>query len=65
MVAEARRLRHLGVAVFYGNTGLGDIINSNGMIRTMEQVLVDLVTGDSAGLALIDRKVEFELAVAR
>ena len=47
------------------NPGLGDIINSNGMIRTIEQVLVDLVTGDSAGLALIDRKVEFELAVAR
>ncbi len=31
----------------------------------MKQVLVDVVTGDSAGLALIDRKVEFELAVAR
>lgn len=54
-----------GVAVYYGNPGLGDIINSNGMVRSMEQVLVDLVTDDEAGLLLIDRKVEHELDVMR
>ncbi len=50
-------------AVFVGSPGLGDIINSNGMIRTMEQVLVDLIADDAAGLELIDRKVEHELEV--
>ena len=61
VVAECARNREYAVSV--GNPGLGDIINSNGMIRGMEQVLVDLVTDDPAGLALIDRKVEHELAV--
>jgi uroporphyrinogen decarboxylase len=41
-----------------GNAGVGDIINSTGMLRTMEQVLVDLLTDDEAGLRLIDRKIE-------
>ncbi|MEO8168058.1 MAG: uroporphyrinogen decarboxylase family protein [bacterium] len=49
--------------VFYGNPGLGDIINSAGMIRTMEQVLVDLVTDDPAGLKLIDRRLDVQLEV--
>ncbi len=49
--------------VFYGNPGLGDIINSAGMIRTMEQVLVDLVTDDPAGLKLIDRRLNVQLEV--
>jgi hypothetical protein len=49
--------------VFYGNPGLGDIINSAGMIRTMEQVLVDLVTNDPAGLRLIDRRLSVQLEV--
>jgi len=65
LVSQAARLRATGVATHLGNPGLGDIINSNGMIRTMEQVLVDLITDDAAGLALVDRKVEHELAVTR
>ena len=63
--ADVRRRQHEQVAVFFGNPGLGDIINSNGMIRSMEQVLVDLVTDDPAGLMLIDRKVEHELGLMR
>jgi uroporphyrinogen decarboxylase len=39
-----------------GSVGLPDIINSTGMIRTMEQVLVDLLTEDAAGLRYIERK---------
>jgi len=54
-----------GYAVSIGGPGLGDIVNSNGMIRTMDQVLVDLMTDDPAGLALIDRKVEHEVEVLR
>lgn len=62
---EAARLHATGLAIHYGNPGLGDIINSNGMIRTMEQVLVDLIIDEPAGIALIDRKVDTELTVMR
>jgi uroporphyrinogen decarboxylase len=59
---EDARHRHAEeVAVYLGGPGLGDIINSNGMVRSMEQVLVDLALDDPAGLALINRKVEHEL----
>ena len=43
--------------VVAGGAGTGDIINSTGMIRTMEQVLVDLMTDDPAGLCYIDRRL--------
>lgn len=48
-----------------GGPGSGDIINSNGMLRTMEQVLVDLVSDDPVGLLLIDRKLEVSLEIMR
>jgi uroporphyrinogen decarboxylase len=51
--------------VVYGGAGQGDIINSTGMIRTMEQVLVDLMTDDPAGLCYIDRKLNIMVEVAR
>lgn len=54
-----------GLAVFAGGAGTSDIINSNGMLRTMDQVLVDLITDDPAGLLLIDRKSEIQLEVLR
>ena len=48
-----------------GGAGTGDIINSAGMIRGMEQVLVDLITDEPAGLAFIDRRAEILLEVTR
>jgi hypothetical protein len=57
--------RHREFAVVYGGAGLGDIINKTGMLRTMEQVLVDLITDEPAGLRLIDRRLDVELEVAR
>lgn len=57
--------RHRDYCVVAGNAGLGDIINSTGMLRTMEQVLVDLATDDEAGLRLIDRKLEIQLEICR
>jgi len=63
-VADACR-RWEGYAVVAGNPGVGDIINSNGMLRTMEQVLVDLITDDPAGLRLIDRRCEVNLEIMR
>ena len=49
----------------YATTGLGDIINGNGMLRTMEQTLVDLITGDPAGMLLADRRMGIQLEVTR
>ena len=49
----------------YAGTGYGDIINGNGMLRTMEQVLVDLITDNAAGLLLADRRMDIQFEVTR
>jgi uroporphyrinogen decarboxylase len=46
-----------------GGAGTVDIINSTGMIRTMEQVLVDLMLDDEACLLYIDRRLSIQLQV--
>lgn len=51
--------------IVIGHPGVGDIINTAGMLRTMEQVLVDLITDDPAGLLLIDRNHEIWLEIIR
>jgi hypothetical protein len=56
--------RHGNYAVFAA-TGLGDIINGNGMLRTMEQTLVDLITDDPAGMLLADRRMGIQFEVTR
>jgi len=43
----------------------GDLINGNGMLRGMEQTLVDLITDDPAGLLLADRRFTIQAEVAR
>jgi uroporphyrinogen decarboxylase len=43
----------------------GDLINGNGMLRGMEQTLVDLITDEPAGLLLADRRFAIQLEVAR
>ena len=57
--------RYREYCIVAGGAGLGDIINSIGMLRTMAQVLVDLITDDPAGLALIDRKLAVQREVMR
>lgn len=52
-------------AVHVGNPGLGDIINSNGMLRGMEQTLIDLITEDPGGLLLARRRTEINLEITR
>lgn len=42
-----------------------DVINWTGMLRTMEQTLVDLITGDPIGLRLVDRKLAIGLEITR
>ncbi len=46
-----------------GSAGFGDIINGNGMLRGMEQTLIDLVTDEPAGLLLADRRMAIQLAM--
>lgn len=61
-VADAcRALREFGV--FAGNAGVGDIINGTSMLRGMEQVLVDLITGEPAGLLLARRRCDIWLGI--
>jgi uroporphyrinogen-III decarboxylase len=60
---NCRRLREF--AVIAGSPGLGDLINRSGMLRGMEQVLIDLVTDDPAGLALLDRRIDLDVEVTR
>jgi uroporphyrinogen decarboxylase len=43
----------------------GDLINGNGMLRGMEQTLVDLLTDEPAGLLLADRRFGIQEEVAR
>lgn len=52
-------------AIHVGGAGLGDIINTNGFLRTMEQTLVDFITDDPAGLLLARRRTAINLEVTR
>ncbi|MHB9134212.1 MAG: uroporphyrinogen decarboxylase family protein [Armatimonadota bacterium] len=49
--------RFADYCIIAGGAGVGDIINSTGMIRTMEQTLVDLMLEEEACLRLIDRRL--------
>lgn len=57
--------RNKEYAVHAGHAGVGDIINTNGMLRGMEQTLVDLITEDPAGMLLARRRTEINLEVMR
>ena len=46
-------------AVCLGSASVPDIINSVGRGRGMAQVLIDIITEDEAGIAIIDRRVDF------
>ena len=54
---------HERYCVHVGASGLGCVINRLGKLRGMEQILVDLLTDDPAGLLLIERKQQVELEV--
>ncbi len=48
-------------AIGLGNAGCADIMNSSGMLRTMEQTYVDLALDEPAGLLLAKRKTDIQL----
>lgn len=58
-------LRSRQFAVCVAGAGFPDIINGNGMLRGMEQTLVDLITGDHAGLLLAKRRTDINLEIYR
>jgi len=55
--------RYRDKALYVGNPGIADVINANGMLRGMEQTLIDLITDEPAGLLLARRRVEIQLQV--
>ena len=57
--------RRFGQYAINGAIGFGDIINGNGMLRGMEQTLVDLITDDPAGLLLADRRMAIQIEGTR
>ncbi len=57
--------RHAEFGVFIGSPGLPDVINGNGMLRTMEQTLVDLIEDDPAGMLLTRRRFDIQFEVLR
>ncbi|MCG3181384.1 MAG: hypothetical protein BIFFINMI_03772 [Phycisphaerae bacterium] len=63
-VADACR-RFDDYYILAGHPGIGDSINSCGMLRTMEQVLIDLATDEPAGLRLMDRRCEINREIMR
>lgn len=56
---------HKDYALYLGNPGLGDIINKAGMVRTMEQVLIDLINNDPITLRWTDRRLKVQLETTR
>ncbi len=57
--------KHKDYALYVGHMGMVDIVNTAGMIRTMEQVLVDLITDDPVTLIWTDRRLAVQLEVVR
>ena len=55
--------KRFGQYAINGAGGMGDIINANGMLRTMQQTLIDLVTDDPAGLLLADRRMDIQIEI--
>lgn len=54
---------HKDKAIYVGNAGTADIINSTGRVMGMEDTLVNLMTEDEATLTYIRRKVDMELGI--
>jgi len=60
---QIKRHRQNNLAIYVGNAGTPDLINSNGRIMGMEDVLCHLITENEAALHFIDRRVDMQLKV--
>ena len=54
---------HKDYAIYIGHAGIADIINSNGRIMGIEDVLCHLLTENEAALYFIDRRIDMQIAV--
>ncbi|MCL2646370.1 MAG: hypothetical protein FWD61_05100 [Phycisphaerales bacterium] len=54
---------HGQYALYIGNPGVPDVINSNGRIMGMEDVLCHLITGNQAAMDFIHRRVAFQFGM--
>lgn len=63
-VVDACRI-YADYAIVTGGAGLPDVINATGMVRNMEQVMVDLITDDPVFLRYVERKSTILLEVTR
>lgn len=64
VVVESCR-RYEPYCIVTGGAGLPDVINATGMLRNMEQVMIDLITDDPAFLRYVERKSLILLEVTR
>ena len=55
--------RNRAYAIFAGGPGQADVINKGGMLRGVEQSLVDLITEDPAGMLLARRRIGIQLQI--
>jgi len=59
---EANSEKYKDYALYIGDPGLACVMNTAGFFRGMEQLFIDLITDDEAGILLIDRfiKIQYE-----
>ena len=50
-------------AIYIGGAGFPDIINSNGRLMGMEDVLVNLISGNKAALDFMDRRIDMQTGI--
>lgn len=60
---ENAKAKNNEFALYIGGAGVPDIINSNGRIMGMEDVLCYLLTGDEAVMSFINRRADSQLKV--
>jgi len=63
-LAERCRALHDDYVVVFGGPEIMDLVNGNSFGRGMEQLMVDIALEDPVGVALLDKRQEFFLAVA-
>lgn len=59
----AQLAKNKDYAIYIGNAGIPDIINSTGRIMGMEDTLVNLLTGNEATLNFVNRRMNMHLEV--
>ncbi len=61
---EESCLRYKDYALYIGGPGLACVMNTAGFLRGMEEMFIDLITDNEAGLLLIDRFLKVQLGVS-